>query len=349
MSSTIGHIGEYEESREEWTQYAERLGHFLAANGIDAAEKKRSVFLSVVGPKTYNLLGSLLAPAKPGEKSYDVLIEKLKDHYNPAPAEIVERHKFYTRQQRPGENIATFVSELRSIAKRCNFEGTLEKMIRDRLVCGVRDDRLQRRLLIETNLDFKKAMEISIATEAALRNVKELHSVVAGASRSEDAVCNKVVPQGKPQTTDSCYRCGKPSHKANNCPFKTAKCHNCGKTGHIKRACRQPKKQSTSQVKMVQETEEEPYDFDYMFALRSPAHKPITVTVTVDGKPLTMEVDTGAGVSLISEETFKTLLPGHTLQPSRIRLKLIWRKNRYRCWDKLQQRSATKSRTLNSH
>ena len=76
MSSTIGHIGEYEESREEWTQYAERLGHFLAANGIDAAEKKRSVFLSVVGPKTYNLLGSLLAPAKPGEKSYDELIDR---------------------------------------------------------------------------------------------------------------------------------------------------------------------------------------------------------------------------------------------------------------------------------
>ena len=145
--------------------------------------------------------------------------------------------------------IATFLSELRSIAKGCNFDGTLEKMIRDRLVCGVKDNRIQRRLLIEPKLDFKKAMDISLATEAALKKVKELHSSTPGAWRSEDSI-HKVVPQLKPQTTDSCYKCGKSTHKANNCPFKTTKCHNFGKTGHIKRACRQSKKLS-SQVKLL--------------------------------------------------------------------------------------------------
>ena len=55
-------MGEFEEGREEWTQYAERPGHFLKANGITGGDKKRAVFLSVIGPKAYKLLESLIAP-----------------------------------------------------------------------------------------------------------------------------------------------------------------------------------------------------------------------------------------------------------------------------------------------
>ena len=68
MAIQFGHMGEFEEGREEWTQYAERLGHFLTANGITDGDKKRAVFLSVIGPKAYKLLGSLIAPAKPGRQ-----------------------------------------------------------------------------------------------------------------------------------------------------------------------------------------------------------------------------------------------------------------------------------------
>ena len=62
------------EGKEEWSQYAERLDHFLSANAI-ADEKKKDVFLSVIGPQTYKLLKSLVAPAKPGEKEYNRLVQ----------------------------------------------------------------------------------------------------------------------------------------------------------------------------------------------------------------------------------------------------------------------------------
>ena len=70
MAVQFGHVGEFEEGRKEWTQYAERLGHFLTVNEITNGEKKRAVFLSVIGSKAYKLLGSLIAPAKLGEKTY---------------------------------------------------------------------------------------------------------------------------------------------------------------------------------------------------------------------------------------------------------------------------------------
>ena len=52
-------------------------------------------------------------------------------------------------------------------------------MLRDRLVCGINDNRLQRRLLAEANLTFKKAYEIAQAMEAAERSAKELQGTAA--------------------------------------------------------------------------------------------------------------------------------------------------------------------------
>ena len=68
MAVTFGRIEEFDGAKEEWSQYEERLGHFFAANGVESAEKKRSISLSVVGAVTYKLLCSLVGPAKPGEK-----------------------------------------------------------------------------------------------------------------------------------------------------------------------------------------------------------------------------------------------------------------------------------------
>ena len=48
--------------------------------------------------------------------------------------------------------------------------------------------------------------------------------------------------------------------------------------------------------------------------------KPFTVDVKLNGKPLSMELDTGATVSLISQNTFKRLFPGTELQQSSTKL-----------------------------
>ena len=47
---------------------------------------------------------------------------------------------------------------------------------------------------------------------------------------------------------------------------------------------------------------------------------PIKVPVTIDGKEFTMELDTGASVSIISEKLYKQLWPKRRLENSLIRL-----------------------------
>ena len=53
MSGTLGRVEDFDGNKDDWQQYVERLEHFFVANGIDGAEKKRAVFLSLIGPSTY--------------------------------------------------------------------------------------------------------------------------------------------------------------------------------------------------------------------------------------------------------------------------------------------------------
>lgn len=43
------------------------------------------------------------------------------------------------------------------------------------MVCGINDDKIQRRLLSETDLTFEGAFKIAVAAEAASKNVQDLH------------------------------------------------------------------------------------------------------------------------------------------------------------------------------
>ena len=70
--------------------------------------------------------------------------------------------------------MAAFVAELRQLSEHCEFGTTLEDLIRDRLVCGVANSSIQRRLLAEQNLTLKQAHDLARAIETAEKNVRDL-------------------------------------------------------------------------------------------------------------------------------------------------------------------------------
>ena len=132
--------------------------------------------MSVVGPSPYKLLSSILAPVKPSEKTFQELTEVLRNHYSPPPSEVMQRFRFNTRSRKPGESVATYVAELRRLAEYCNYGNTLEKMIRDRLVSGINDDNIQKKLLSEPVLSYTRALEIARGAEVAEKNLREMRA-----------------------------------------------------------------------------------------------------------------------------------------------------------------------------
>ncbi|KAK3107500.1 hypothetical protein FSP39_015888 [Pinctada imbricata] len=336
----IGKIGTYDDSVESWESYEERLQAFMTANDIDD-EHKVPALISVIGPKTYTLLKNLVAPEKATDKTFDALLKALHDNLSPKPSIIAERFRFHKRNQRPDESIFAYVAELRKLATHCQFEATLSDTLRDRLVCGLRQETIQKRLLSERDLDLEKAIQLSVAMETAAKDAAEVQGV-----RGEQSV-NRIKTQqnkprafgkkkGKPPTPQpqrkpTCLRCNG-EHLASNCNHSTSTCAYCRKEGHIERACMKKKRDGKhgKQGKLYvnfNTQEDEPSDYyepvyepfkhiTSTFHVKTAHVPPIFVHPMIDGKVIKMEIDTGTAVSIISKHDYSTYLSSVPLNNS---------------------------------
>ena len=106
-----------------------------------------------------------------------------------------------------------------------------------------RTKRIQRRLLAESNLSFKKAMELALSLEAADHNLLDLESQKEGQVNAAVKVVHPPPSRKLPQTSQlggrrssSCYRCGG-NHRGQPCKWRDATCRFCYKRGHISTVC----------------------------------------------------------------------------------------------------------------
>ena len=85
---------------------------------------------------------------------------KIAEVWNPQTNVTMEHHKFNTCMQQRGESIQSFVADLKNKASACEFGELKDEMIKDRLVCGVENQRLRRNVLREGKLTLQKAIEL---------------------------------------------------------------------------------------------------------------------------------------------------------------------------------------------
>ncbi len=220
-----------------------------------------------------------------------------------------------------------YVAVLRKWAHDCNYGEKLTEMLRDRLVCGINDDRIQRRLLAETDLTFEKALKIAQAMETANKDVRDLH-----AQRPETSISGREYKTSVKQDdgrSRACYRCGSLQHLANECRFASEKCHNCGKQGHIMKVCRSKtsfgefnfqgggrRKREGQRMHFVSRDEKsasEEEGFFTVYSLQEPEIlkvAPLTITLAVNESDAQFEVDTGCGVTIMNRSNFAKFLCG---------------------------------------
>ena len=250
MTAMHGNIGEYHSEREEWDSYAERLEQYFVANDVTNAAKKKALLLSLCGPETYTLVRNLVAPDKPSTRTFEELSELVRNHHHPKPSVIMERFRFNTCTRNEGERIASFVARMLQLTTICAYGEALDDMLRDRLVCGVNDNGLQRRLLAESGTTFEKALAIATAWESAVRNAKDLQTP-AGTLQSTEREMVHAVSRSRNQRRgaregDICHRCAR-RHGAETCRFRDAECLRCGRKGHLARACGLAREQGSAE------------------------------------------------------------------------------------------------------
>jgi hypothetical protein len=87
------------------------------------------------------------------------------------------------------------------------------------------DEVIQKKLLDEPKLTYKRAIELAESAEAAARGQKEMRTPAK--TEPEHRVASKSEGTDKESKGMVCHRCGKPGHLATVCRFKDKICHNC--------------------------------------------------------------------------------------------------------------------------
>ena len=97
----------------------------------------------------------------------------MKDHLEPKPNVISQKCAFYKRDRRAGESVKGYIEELRKLSEHCDFRDKLDEKLRDKLVCGLNDQRIQQKLL--SIRELTTTVDNAVAMEEAVKSARELH------------------------------------------------------------------------------------------------------------------------------------------------------------------------------
>jgi len=231
-TATIGHVEPFDEGVCDFEDYMERVELFFTANGV-AQAKQVPTLLTLIGPKTYKLLKDLLSPQDPKSKTLKEIQDELKGHLTPEPLVIAERFRFHKREQRAREGIKDFIAAIKALAATCKFANFLDEALRDKFVCGLQDTGIQKKLLTEAGLTFKRATEIAVSMETAAKDSCELRG--RENSREHSVNFNSV------QRVKDCRFCGL-DHPQRKCPAYGDTCSLCKMKNHWSTKCEQADK-----------------------------------------------------------------------------------------------------------
>ena len=261
--------------KENWKRWRQKFEIYLEATDLNSKSDKRKVaaLLHTAGEEAmekFNTFGLTEEQAGKLEEVY----KAFEEFCTPKANESVERHLFFTRVQANGESFASFLTELKKLSASCGFAELKESLIKDRIICGIRNSSIKNRLLREENLDLEKCATICRAAELAetqmknIANESNIHAIKnkGGPNRTRGKPVNKQQPfkqreeavtqmgqrsqssryssQLQPQSAEykqqrnlACTRCGK-QHKPRDCPAFGKTCMSCRGKNHFAAVCK---------------------------------------------------------------------------------------------------------------
>ncbi len=140
------------------------------------------------------------------QTNMQVIMEKFNNYFVPKVNETYEAYVFHKIVQEADENFEQFLIRITTQARKCNF-GELEKrMLKDKIVSGIKDDRLRERLLGTTDLTYDRTVQMCQASELA-------HKQASDMSKNNESQLSVAVVKKKTQTKKNsdhfdCKRCG---------------------------------------------------------------------------------------------------------------------------------------------
>ena len=312
---------------EKWRDWRQSWHEYALATDVDSKseDKQVAVLLTALGPAARKVYQTFNWSDAADARKIEQVLAKFDEFCRPRENIPFERYKFNVRQQEPGESFEKYLSVLRMMANRCNFDNlTPDDVLRDRILFGIADSRVRERLLREDKLTLAKTVEICRAAEMSKAQIKavnelvtvpapEVHAVGTHKNRSGVAPRSNT-KSGMASQKSKCKFCTT-SHELvrGACPARDKTCRICHRKGHFAAKCYQRKDKAVHAVDDSDSHDSECFTIFEVSTVRKLDDDEQVTLRARSGKYIRFQIDTGAQCNVISAQTYKSLTGDYKL------------------------------------
>ena len=132
-----------------------------------------NTLLYAMGGKSEDIFSSFTFHDGADQNNYDHVQEKLDHHFIAKKNIIHERAKFNKRVQGQDEPMENFITDLYRLAEFCEYGCVRNEMIRDRLIVGLSNDKLNEKPQMISGFTLEQAVQQARQSEMLKKNYKE--------------------------------------------------------------------------------------------------------------------------------------------------------------------------------
>lgn len=161
---------------ENWKTYKQIWSNYSIIANLEAREESYRValFLHCIGPEALKIYNGFSFEEEGDRQKLEKIMEKFEKYSVGEINETYERYVFNSRNQGPNESFDAYLTELKSLARSCNFAALNESLIRDRIVVGIQSQQTKKKLLQQRDLSLKSCIDICRSAEATATQMKNL-------------------------------------------------------------------------------------------------------------------------------------------------------------------------------
>ena len=215
---------EAHDAETQWKHWKKSWEYYVCASELDENKPKVQVatLLTIMGEycrrifETFNIDQEDINTQK--------VLDKFNERIEPQNSTIFERCLFQRRDQETAETLTNYITELRILSKKCEFENiTPEEILRDRIISGMKDNELRKRILSRADVNLDTVIKLCKVLETAASQAEAFES-----KNQINAIYKKKQVNIRPNSSEKykCKKCGE-THEKRSCPAYGKTCYLC--------------------------------------------------------------------------------------------------------------------------
>lgn len=192
------------------------------------------------------------------------MIKKIEQNFVPKMNIVFECGRFNQRKQQEGESAESFIANIHALSSWCEYGVLCDDLFRDRIVVGIRDQKLSAALQLDEYLTLEKIInkvmqcelvssqqptvrpqddvtvscvssETTSSQHSTLRTKENATISYKKQNQSESSSAGTPIGDLHMDSSAKCRYCGYRRHCRDMRPARRASCHSCSLVGHYAR------------------------------------------------------------------------------------------------------------------